>query len=288
MNHYPHHIGDFDKATRHLNRLERSIYRDLLDVYYETESPLTLELDKLKRKILATTEQESTAVEQVLAEFFLETPNGWFHSRCDAEILKFQDNTTQKALAGKASAAAKAARKQQALNGRLTDVEQTYNGTSTNQNLEPITNNQEPIVKEKVSDEPKPTTKNWLQVLKDLDVDENHARDWLKVRAKKKAELTETALKAMQREAGKAGISLDRAVQICAEKTWGAFNASWQWQDVEAVKSTYEPPYAKYMREKMEQISPSIAAKNPNNPIKKIDPNEFLRTIEAQNVVRIN
>lgn len=53
-------------------------------------------------------------------------------------------------------------------------------------------------------------------------------------------------------------------------------------------KDNYEPRYAKYMREKMEQISPSIAAKNPNNPVKSIDPNEFLRTIEAQNVIRIN
>jgi hypothetical protein len=56
----------------------------------------------------------------------------------------------------------------------------------------------------------------------------------------------------------------------------------------DVAKPNYEPPYAKYMREKMEQISPSIAAKNPNNLIKKIDPNEFLRTIEAQNVIRIN
>ena len=29
MNFYQHHIGDFNNATRHLTRLERSIYRDL-------------------------------------------------------------------------------------------------------------------------------------------------------------------------------------------------------------------------------------------------------------------
>lgn len=39
--------------------------------------------------------------------------------------------------------------------------------------------------------------------------------------------------------------------------------------------TAYEPPYAKYMREKMEQISPLIAAKNPNAP-KKINPNDFI------------
>ena len=30
MNYYPHHIGDFDYATRHLTRVERSIYRVLI------------------------------------------------------------------------------------------------------------------------------------------------------------------------------------------------------------------------------------------------------------------
>lgn len=164
MNYYPHHIGDFDRATRHLTRIERSIYRDLLDVYYETEQPITLDLVKLKRKILANTEQESTAVEQVLNEFFTETPIGWFHSRCDEEILAYKSNNTQKSAAGRASAAARAARKHQALNGNSadvlshveqtfngnpTDVERTLNGTSTalqlTKNQEPVTNNQEPI-----------------------------------------------------------------------------------------------------------------------------------------------
>jgi uncharacterized protein YdaU (DUF1376 family) len=277
MNHYPHHIGDFDKATRHLNRLERSIYRDLLDVYYETESPLTLELDKLKRKILATTEQESTAVEQVLTEFFLETPNGWFHSRCDAEILKFQDNTTQKALAGKASAAAKALRKQHALNGRLTDVQRHFNGTSTNQNLEP-----EPRTNKEKS-------ANALTAYAALlaDVPSQIVDDWKALRKAKKAPITKTVIEGAISEAAKAGMSLtDFLAEWCSRGSQG-LKAEWL---TSPKSANYEPPYAKYMREKVEKMSPSIAAPNPNNPsqVKRIDPNEFLRTIEAKNVIRIN
>jgi uncharacterized protein YdaU (DUF1376 family) len=276
MNHYPHHIGDFDKATRHLNRLERSIYRDLLDVYYETESPLTLDLEKLKRKILASSEQESTAVEQVLTEFFLEAPNGWFHSRCDAEILKFQDNTTQKALAGKASAAAKAARKQQALNGCLTDVQRHLNGTSTNQNLEPRTKNQE--LKNRAQ---APTA--YADLL--LGVPSQIVEDWKALRKAKKAPITRTVVEGAISESVKAGMSLtDFLAEWCSRGSQG-LKAEWL---TSPKSANYEPPYAKYMREKMEQISPSIAAKNPNHPVKSIDPNEFLRTIEAQNVIRIN
>jgi uncharacterized protein YdaU (DUF1376 family) len=143
MFHYPHHIGDFDKATRHLTRLERSIYRDLLDFYYESEKQLPLDLSFVCRRILANSNEERTAVEQVLNEFFHKTPDGWYHIRCEAEIDKFHANISQKSEAGKRSAEKRALKLQQALNGRSTDVQREVNGTPTNQ--EPRTNNQEPI-----------------------------------------------------------------------------------------------------------------------------------------------
>jgi uncharacterized protein YdaU (DUF1376 family) len=155
VNHYPHHIGDFDKATRHLTRIERSIYRDLIELYYDTEQMISLDQAVVCRKILARSSEESTAVEQTLNEFFTKTDNGWFHDRCNAEIEKYQSNNSQKAEAGRASAAAKALAKQLAINGDstsvvtgvgtdvATNVKQTNNGASTNQ--EPRTKNQEPL-----------------------------------------------------------------------------------------------------------------------------------------------
>lgn len=147
MNHYPHHIGDFDRATRHLTRIERSVYRDLIELYYDTEEQLTLDKQALCRKIIARSNEEATAVEQVLNEFFNETPTGWYHARCEAELDKYRANNSQKAQAGKASAAAKALKRQQALNARCneksTDVETPLNVTSTNQ--EPITKNHKPL-----------------------------------------------------------------------------------------------------------------------------------------------
>ncbi|SRR6266404_198079 len=143
MNYYSHHIGDFDRATRHLTRLERSVYRDLLDVYYDTEQPLTLDVAALCRKIIARTNEESTAVEQVLNEFFTKTPTGWYHERCEEELDAYRTSTSQKSIAGKASAAKRALKRQQALNGIPTSVEQTINDTPTNQ--EPRTNNHKPV-----------------------------------------------------------------------------------------------------------------------------------------------
>jgi uncharacterized protein YdaU (DUF1376 family) len=142
MNYYSHHIGDFDKATRHLSRLERSVYRDLMDVYYDTEQPLTLDRPALCRRIIARSNEEATAVEQVLNEFFIETKAGWVHVRCEEELEKYRSSTSQKSAAGKASAAARALIKQQALNASSTGVKQTLNGKSTNQEPRTKTNNQ--------------------------------------------------------------------------------------------------------------------------------------------------
>ena len=131
MKHYPHHIGDFDKATRHLTRIERSVYRDLIDLYYDTEQSLTLDKVALCRRIIARSNEESTAVEQVLTEFFTETPAGWYHSRCEVELEAYRNNNSQKAQAGKASAEAKRLKKQQALNGSSTHVEQPLKSVAT-------------------------------------------------------------------------------------------------------------------------------------------------------------
>jgi uncharacterized protein YdaU (DUF1376 family) len=134
MKHYPHHIGDFDRATRHLTRIERSVYRDLLDLYYDTEGRLPLDIAWLCRKIVARSNEESTVVEQTLNEFFTKTPTGWYHSRCEEEIAAYRANNSQRAQAGKASAAAKALKKQQALNENSTTVEHPLNPVATNGN----------------------------------------------------------------------------------------------------------------------------------------------------------
>jgi uncharacterized protein YdaU (DUF1376 family) len=154
MNYYPHHIGDFDRATRHLSRTERSVYRDLLDLYYDTEAQIPLDRTWLCRKILARSNEESTAVEQVLNEFFTQTPTGWYQVRCDEEIAQYHSNTSQKSVAGKASAASRALKKQQAANGASTCVEQPLpavatksNGTPTNQEPEP-----EPLTNEETKE----------------------------------------------------------------------------------------------------------------------------------------
>jgi hypothetical protein len=78
-----------------------------------------------------------------------------------------------------------------------------------------------------VDDTPK---KNAAAMLAELGVEYQAAKDWLTIRKAKKAPLTQTALDDLVREAGKAGITVNEAVTICARRSWQGFNSSWDWK----------------------------------------------------------
>ena len=77
----------------------------------------------------------------------------------------------------------------------------------------------------------KPKTESPLKILLELGVSEQAAKDWLTVRKAKRAPLTQTAVDDLRREAGKAGITIAEAVEICAKKNWQGFNSTWNWND---------------------------------------------------------
>lgn len=52
-------------------------------------------------------------------------------------------------------------------------------------------------------------------------------RDYLKIRRAKKSPMTEIALKGLQREADRSGMTLEQALIVCVEKSWVGFNADW-------------------------------------------------------------
>jgi len=90
MNYYPHNIGDYAAATRHLSLLEHGVYRSLLDLYYLDEQPLPADPGKLCRLVAARGEEEKAAVRIVAEEFFQVVDGLLRHKRCDAEIAQYQ------------------------------------------------------------------------------------------------------------------------------------------------------------------------------------------------------
>lgn len=69
--------------------------------------------------------------------------------------------------------------------------------------------------------------KRATSVKKPDDVNEQVWNDFLQIRKAKHAPLTETALAGIRREAEKAGISLEAALETCCERGWQGFKADW-------------------------------------------------------------
>lgn len=86
MHYYQHNIGDYRRDTAHLTLLEHGVYRQLIDMYYLNEAPLTPDMDQLCRKLCARSPEEKESVQIILNEFFHLTDSGWSHKRCDEEI----------------------------------------------------------------------------------------------------------------------------------------------------------------------------------------------------------
>ena len=98
MNHYPFHVGDYAKETRHLTVAEDLAYRRLLDLYYSDEAPPIGTPKDIARKIGMAEHVDS--VEQVLTEFFSCNADAmqshsdrsavWSHKRVDAELERYR------------------------------------------------------------------------------------------------------------------------------------------------------------------------------------------------------
>lgn len=84
------HIGDYHKDTAHLTSEEDLAYRRLLDLYYDTESPIPLDIAPIARRIRC----QPQVVENVLKEFFKPSEAGWINKRADKEIAQYKSYST--------------------------------------------------------------------------------------------------------------------------------------------------------------------------------------------------
>ena len=138
MHYYKFNIKDWTRDTAHLSVEEEGVYRRLLDLYYESESPIPLETQSVIRRLRLGSHTE--AVGLILSEFFREESDGYHHSRCDAEIAKYH-------------AKAGANRENGRSGGRPKKPKENPDGfekePTNNLNHKPLTTNQEP--KEKSS-----------------------------------------------------------------------------------------------------------------------------------------
>ena len=211
MHYFQFNIGDYASHTQRLSLLEDLAYRRLLDEYYLHERPLNSGLTSVARQIGMRDHEDE--VQFVLESFFQLTEDGWVNKRADQEIAHYKGKIEQASKAGKASAERRS-------NGRSTDVQLTNN-------QQPITNKHKPI-------------KN--TVATPNGVTESVWQDWLSLRKTKKAAVTQTAIDGIAREASKAGVSLQTALETCCARGWTGFKADWL-KDKGEQKSFAEKDY---------------------------------------------
>lgn len=219
MNYYPFHLGDYAAHTAHLEPMEDLAYRRMLDAYYLREAPLPVDPAEVAR--LIRMRQNMAEVEAVLREFFEPADDGWRHARCDEEIERMQDKQAKARASAMASVNARRAKAEPAQSERQANAEQTFSDRSTDVELPTptptpisIPNGIEKAGKRPVVQKPEGVTDSvWA--------------DFLTVRKAKRAPLTSTALEGIQREASKAGMSLQEVLQVCCARGWQSFKADW-------------------------------------------------------------
>jgi hypothetical protein len=98
---YKFHIGDYMTHTIHLDDAEDLAYRRLLDLYYLSEKPLSLDIAVVAKKVRL----DADIVEPILKEFFELTEEGYRNFRADAEIEKYNAKCEfNRSVAGRRSA----------------------------------------------------------------------------------------------------------------------------------------------------------------------------------------
>ena len=218
MFYYQFNIGDYLKHTAHLTPLEDIAYRRLLDTYYDTEKPIPNDIPLVSRKLRIDAE----TVEMVLKEFFLQTEEGYRNKRADIEIEVYHAFLNkQKANGIKGGRPKNKPTDNPPLSQAKPKITLTTNREPLNTNQEPITTGTSKTIVAR-SDCNRPET-----------VSEQVWSDFQTLRRAKKAPLTNSALSRIDKEAGKAGISLEAALVECCARGWAGFKAEWMQGKVE-------------------------------------------------------
>ena len=185
--------------------LQHGAYTLLIDSCYDRERFPTLN-DAIEWT-WASTKEEVEAVQFVLSRFFNEKDGVFIQKRIQEEIDEYHG----KALTNKRIAQEREAKRKQTLTKRTRIVDDTFDVSD-----EPPPN-QEPITKNHKKDITAPPD----------GVSQSVWDDFVKQRRVKKATITATAIQGIEREAKKAKMTLNDALQEICARGWTGFKAEW-------------------------------------------------------------
>jgi uncharacterized protein YdaU (DUF1376 family) len=215
------YVADYLADTMHLTTEEHGAYLLLIMHYWRTGESLDGDPERLAA-ITRLSNERWLSVERTLQRMFNVDPDGrWTHDRIESELEKARVRVNGAKRAGMASAASKS-------NGKPTGVQRTFNERSTNVD-DPLQRNGNPSdIRYQISEEENKNKSARARVVhRPNDVDQQVWDDFQALRKTHKAAITETAIAGIEREAEKAGISLNDALRTCCERGWRGFKAEW-------------------------------------------------------------
>lgn len=242
MHYYPHHIGDFIADTARLSDSQCMAYLRLIWRYYDTEKPLDNDPESLAFTIGASVQD----VNLILKHYFILDGDVWRKTRCDAVISEYHS----KADKARKSAEARwnnAKAKQSKSEGNANASPDNANEPKIDANQKPITNNQEPIDKELFTTQAAPpATPKKIQ----LDYScwpeqpsEQVMTDWLAMRKRLKANVSQTVINRFATELHKArtfGYTVDQCLAECVTRNWRGFEVQWMQNSKQPAGQQYK------------------------------------------------
>lgn len=207
MFYYQHHIGDFMKDTANLDDHQLVTYLRMIWEYYKSESPISGDFESIA---FAMRSDEKT-VRLLLNHFFEESENGWLHNRCEREITDYHSKSE------KARNSANARWKNKKT--MRTQSERNANA-SENDAIEPVFD-ANPITQE-------PNKKNTSTVV-DLPngVSQSVWDEFIAHRKTKRGKVTQIVIDGIEKEASKAGWSMEDTLKEIIVRNWQSFKAEW-------------------------------------------------------------
>jgi uncharacterized protein YdaU (DUF1376 family) len=242
----------------------------MLDVYYDTEKPLTLDMDVLCDEIGAESEEERKIVERLLRFKFEKTEDGYRHEICEKIIEEYRAKAEIAKANGRRGGRPK---KDKLTDGKPGGFQSGSNrvatanpiGTGSEANQEPITNNHKPITTSRENNKKK------KEVEVDFyDVPQKVIEDFKAHRKVKKTAISQTAIDRIKVEAGKAGINLADALTLCCSRGWIGFEAEWVRNSQPQARGS---PYQSKQEKTQDWVDKLIGNNKNNGPPKLIDIN---------------
>lgn len=247
MHAYYRNIGDYHKKAGRLTMLQHGAYMLLTDACYDREIFPTEE-DAIEWA-WASTDEEEAAVKFVLKKFFSLGEDGRYtQKRISEELDKYKLNGVKNRIIAISRESFKAENyeKKEAFDNLLSEVKLEIKNDSLGLSHEACTQRVESLLKkhecppnhkpETINQKPetnnpiirdKPKRFIFKKELQKLGIDEEWIDHWLIVRKNKKAANSKAALKLIETEAQKAGITIQEAILFAAKEGWASFKHTW-------------------------------------------------------------